>query len=114
MSSQISFNRVKIGTVDIVPEQFVTGTGVYTINGFDKTLNTADGEVHHFRLARRKKVAFQCYGDFRFLISKVGAGETVELYYNDTFIDRFQALISMEVDYDPVICRISANGSPEF
>ena len=91
-----------------------TAAPIFTINGFDKTLNTADGTIHHFRLACRKKAVFKCYGDFRTLISTVGRGEIVELYHNDIFIDRFQALISAEVEYDPLITWITANGSPDF
>jgi len=114
MSSKIAFNKIVIGAVTIPADEFVSGSGMLAIRGYDKTVNTADGTIHQFRVARFATASFQVFGDGNLYSSPLGAAQSIEIWQDDSMIYQFEGIVTVSCENEPRLSTIIISGNPEF
>ncbi len=113
-SSRIAFNKVVVDSTAISGSEFVSGSGLLSLRGNDKSVATADGIIHYFRISLTPELSFQVFGDKISLSSPPGEAVSVSVYQNEKQIYTFQGLVTVTRSSDPDLSTISISGNPEF
>lgn len=113
-SSRIAFNKVSVGSVTVTGAEFVSGSGNLSIRGNDKSIATADGNIHYFRVSRTPEVSFQAFGNKSELSSSVGEAVPVSVYRDDALIYQFEGIVTVAYSADPGLTSVSISGNPEL
>ena len=113
MASILAFNKIVAGSVTIDKDEFVTGSGSYKVGGTDKTLNTADGKIHFYRISKSGEAVCKIHGDKRALSTPLGTAVDISIYLDDTKIAGFKALASVSFSSEPDVSTITFSGQPE-
>ncbi len=113
-SSRIAFNKVVVDSTAISGSEFVSGSGLLSLRGNDKSVATADGIIHYFRISLTPELSFQVFGDKISLSSPPGEAVSVSVYQNEKQIYAFQGLVTVTRSSDPALSTISISGNPEF
>lgn len=114
MASILAFNKLTIGSTTITNEEFVSGSGTLEVKPTDKTVNTADGKIHHWRISRSFECSARVHGDKRSLASAMGEAVKITVFSGTTQIVEFDGLVSVSLESDPDVSSLTITGSPEL
>jgi len=94
MSSLLPFDHAYLGASHLPPGTFLPGSATYTERGRDLATTTADGRIHHDRLAILRSANFTLRGDHTSLDTADGPPVIVTLCRGELALVIFPGLVT--------------------
>ena len=94
------FDSAVIGSISVSAARIIPASVSYGYRGSDVHVGPVAGETILLRLALRRVVSFEVFGDLRSVSTSAGAdgAAAVQLYDGQTLFASFQALVSAAYD----------------
>lgn len=104
------FDSAQLGQIAINAGKIVPGSPSFTIRGKDKTLKTADGRTHCFRLAAFPEAEFLMFGDHRDLTGHAKESFVLRLFQAGNLFFEFTGFISAGYREEDGLTHITLRG----